>query len=327
MRQKTILLLLAATLCLTRIAGAETYPDRLIRIVVPTGPGGAADIVSRMIADRLQTSLHQTVIVENRPGANGIVGASYVLSAPADGYMMMMGHIGLMTINQHIYKDIKFDPLTAFTPVSRATTYPNVLVVNNKLPVKSVTELIAYAKKNPNTLKYSSSGFGGSFHMGMEMLKAEANFDAVHVPYTGTALALSAVVAGDVEMGFTDAIVAQPQVATNTLRGIAISGQKRSAMLPDLPTVAESGGPGLKNFDVIGWNGLVVKAGTPPERVKMLNEHIQAALNSPDIVARISKLGADVAPGSPEDFGQFMQAESTKWAALARNAHLAVDNK
>jgi tripartite-type tricarboxylate transporter receptor subunit TctC len=325
MRQKAFLVLVAMALCLPRFAHAETYPDKLIRLVVPTGTGGAADIVSRMIADKLRASLNQNVIVENRVGANGIVGADAVLAAPADGYTIMMGHIGLMTINQHIYDDIKFDPLKAFTPVSRATTYPNVLVVNNKLPVKSVAELIEYAKKSSTPLKYSSSGFGASFHVGMEMLKTEAKFDAVHVPYNATALALAAVMAGDVDMAFTDVIVAQPQMAANTLRGLAVSGQKRAGMLPDLPTVAESGGPGLKDFNVIGWNGIVVKVGTPPDRIKMLSEHIQRALNSPDIVKRISDLGADVAAGSPEEFGKFMQAESAKWGALAKTAKLTVN--
>src|SRR5580698_7454709 len=177
MRLKLILFAAAALACFSVKADAENYPDRPIRLVVPTGTGGAADIISRMLAEKLQTSLGQTVIVEDRPGANGIVGASYVLSAPADGYTLMMGHIGLMTINNHIYKDVKFDPLTDFAPVTLATTYPNLLVVNNKLPIHSVSELIQYAKKNPDALKYSSSGFGASFHMAFELLKAQAGIN------------------------------------------------------------------------------------------------------------------------------------------------------
>jgi tripartite-type tricarboxylate transporter receptor subunit TctC len=303
-------------------AGAENYPDKPIRLVVPTGTGGAADIVSRMIAEKLQISLGQPVVVEDRPGANGIVGASYVLSAPADGYMLMMGHIGLMTINNHIYKDVKFDPLTDFAPVTMATTYPNLLVVNNQLPVHSVSELIQYAKKNPEALKYSSSGFGASFHMAFELLKAEAGINAVHVPYTGTAVALTAVIAGNVDAAFTDVITSAPQIAANTLRGIAISSKTRSQMLPDMPTVAESGVPGLAGFDVVGWNGIVVKSGTPADRIKLLNEHIRRALSSPDVVERISKLGADVAGDTPEQFGEFMRNEDAKWGNLAKKAKL-----
>ena len=325
MRSKFILFVVGALLtCLSHDVSAQDYPNRPIRLVVPTGPSGAADTVSRLIAEKIQTSLHQTVFVEDRAGANGIIGAEYVLAAPADGYMLMMAHIGLMTINSHIYKDMKFNPLTDFVPVIRATTYPNVLVVNNKLPVHSVAELVKYAKEDPAALRYSSSGFGGSLHMGFEMLKAKAGINAVHVPYTGTAQALTAVMAGDVDAAFADPIAAAPLVAANALRGIAISGKTRSKMLPDLPTVAELGVPGLADFDVVGWNGIVVKAGTPPERIKLLNEHIARALNSPDVMERISKLGADVAVDAPEEFGEFMHAEDEKWADLARKAKLGI---
>jgi tripartite-type tricarboxylate transporter receptor subunit TctC len=322
MRLRFILVAVAALFCLPGSASAENYPDRPIRLVVPTGTGGAADIISRMIAEKLQISLGQPVIVEDRPGANGIVGATYVLSAPADGYMLMMGHIGLMTINNHIYNDVKFNPLTDFTPVTLATTYPNLLVVNNKLPIHSVSELIQYAKKNPDALKYSSSGFGASFHMAFELLKAQAGINAVHIPYTGTAVALTAVIAGNVDAAFTDTITSAPQIAANTLRGIAISSKTRAKTLPDMPTVAESGVDGLADFDVVGWNGIVVKTGTPAARIKLLNEHIRRALSSPDVVERISKLGADVAAGTPEEFAEFMRNEDAKWGNLAKTAKL-----
>ncbi len=322
MRLKFILYAVAALSCLPRDASAENYPDRPIRLIVPTGTGGAADIISRMIAEKLQTSFGEPVVIEDRPGANGIVGASYVLSAPADGYMLMMGHIGLMTINNHIYKDVRLNPLTDFAPVTLATTYPNLLVVNNKLPIHSVSELVQYAKQNPDALKYSSSGFGASFHMAFELLKAQAGINAVHVPYTGTAVALTAVIAGNVDAAFTDTITSAPQVASNTLRGIAISSKKRAKTLPDVPTVAESGVPGLADFEVVGWNGIVVKTGTPPERIKLLNEHIRRALSSPDVVERISKLGADVAADTPEEFGEFMRNEDAKWGNLAKTARL-----
>ncbi len=209
--------------------------------------------------------------MEDRPGANGIVGATYVLAAPADGYMLMRGPIGLMTINNHIYKDVKFNPLTDFAPVTLATTYPNLLVVNNKLPIHSVAELIQYAKKNPDALKYSSSGFGASFHMAFELLKAKTGINAVHIPYTGTAVAMTAVIGGNVDTTLTDTITSAPQIAANTLRGIAISSKARAKTLPDVPTVAESGVPELADFEVLGWNGVVVKTGTPPEPVRLLN--------------------------------------------------------
>jgi tripartite-type tricarboxylate transporter receptor subunit TctC len=323
MRLKFILLV-AALIYLPSQAGAENYPDRPIRIIVPTGPGGAADIVSRLLAEKMQKSLPQTVIVENKPGANGNIGAAYALTAPADGYTLMMGHIGLMTVNAHLYSNMTFKPLTEFVPVSRTTTYPNLLVVNNNVPVDSTAALIAYAKASPTGLRYSSSGFGSSFQMGFELLKTQAGMEAVHVPYTGTAHALSAVMAGDVETTFTDVITATQQIESRALRGLAISSKTRAKKLPDIPAVAESGVPGLQDFDVIGWNGIVVKAGTPPERIALLNDHIRRALASPEIIERISKLGADVAVGTPEEFGEFMRAEDKKWGSLIEKARLKV---
>lgn len=323
MRLKFVLLV-AALIYLPSQAGAENYPDRPIRIIVPTGPGGAADIVSRLLAEKMQKSLPQTVIVENKPGANGNIGAAYALTAPADGYTLMMGHIGLMTVNAHLYSNMTFKPLTEFVPVSRTTTYPNLLVVNNNVPVDSTAALIAYAKNSPTGLRYSSSGFGSSFQMGFELLKTQAGMEAVHVPYTGTAHALSAVMAGDVETTFTDVITATQQIESRSLRGLAISSKTRAKKLPDIPAVAESGVPGLQDFDVIGWNGIVVKAGTPPERIALLNEHIRRALAAPEIIERISKLGADVAVGTPEEFGEFMQAEDKKWGSLIEKARLKV---
>jgi tripartite-type tricarboxylate transporter receptor subunit TctC len=325
MRLKAAFIMTAVLASLSQQAGAENYPDHPIRLIVPTGAGGAADVVSRLVANKIQTSLHQTVIVDDRPGANGIVGAAYVLSQPADGYTLMMGHIGLMTINSHLYKDMKFNPLTEFAPVIRTTTYPNVLVVNNNLPIHSVKELIEYAKKNPTALKYSSSGFGGSFHMGFEMLKEEAGINAQHVPYTGTAKALTSVIAGDTDTTFTDVISSAPQISGHNVRGIAISSKQRSHKMPDLPTVAESGIPGLANFDVIGWNGIVVKTGTPADRIKLLNEHIKRALMSPDVAERISKLGADVAVDTPDEFEAFMRAEDKKWGELVKKAKLKIN--
>jgi tripartite-type tricarboxylate transporter receptor subunit TctC len=325
--QMNRLLFVAMTLiCFSSHAHAEDYPDRPLRMIVPSTPGGAADIMARIIAERLRTSLHQAVVVENRVGANGNLAAEYVLSAPADGYTLLMGTIGLLAINPHVYEDVKFNPLTDFAPVTRTTTYPNVLVVNNRMPVHSVVELVDYAKKNPGALLYSSSGFGNSFYMGFELLKINAGIKAVHVPYPGTASALTAIIAGDVNVAFTDVMVAAPQIANDMIRAIATSEKTRARMLPDVPTIAESGVPGLTDFDVAGWNGIVVKAGTAPDRIKVLNEHIARALNSPEGADSIRKLGAEAATDSPEDFGTFIKAEDGKWGGLVKNANLKVNN-
>lgn len=317
--------LTVAAACLALPAGAQTYPDRPIKIVVPTGPGGATDIVTRVVAEKVQASLGQPVVVENRPGANGNVGAAYVLSQPADGYTLMMGHIGLMTINAHLYKEMKFDPLTEFAPVIRATTYANALVVTNGLPIHSTKDLVEYAKKSSAGLKFSSAGVGGSLHMGFELLKVEAGFEAQHIPYTATAKALLSVISGETDALFADVLAAIPHMSSRSLRGIAISSKQRSRLLPDLPAVAESGIPALANFDVVGWNGLVVKTGTAPDRIKLINEHVKRALEAPDMAERMSKLGADVAVMTPEEFGAFMRAEDRKWGDLVKKADLKVN--
>ena len=325
MGSRLAFILAMAVACLAQPAGAQTYPDRPVKIVVPTGPGGATDIVTRVVAEKIQASLGQPVVVENRPGANGNVGAAYVLSQPADGYTLMMGHIGLMTINAHFYKEMKFDPLQEFAPVIRATTYANALVVTNSLPIHSTKDLVEYAKRSPTGLRFSSAGVGGSLHMGFELLKVEAGFEAQHIPYTATAKALLSVISGETDALFADVLAAIPHMSSRSLRGIAISSKQRSRLLPDLPAVAESGIPALANFDVVGWNGLVVKTGTPADRIKLINEHVKRALEAPDMAERMSKLGADVAVMSPEEFGAFMRAEDKKWGGLVKKADLKVN--
>jgi tripartite-type tricarboxylate transporter receptor subunit TctC len=310
---------------LTQHAGAQTYPDRPIRLVVPTGPGGASDIVSRIVADKLQASLHQPVVVENRSGANGNVGAAYVLSQPADGYTLMMGHIGLMTINSHLYKDMTFKPLNEFVPVARTTTYANLLIVNSNLPVRSTKELIEYARNRTTPLTFSSAGVGGSLHMGFELSKADADIKAQHVPYTATAKAMMSVASGETDATFADILASASQVDRNLVRALAISSKQRSPLMPNLPAVSESGVASLAAFDVTGWNGIVVKAGTPSDRVKLLSEHIRRALGAPDVIERIAKLGAEVSPTTPEAFGAFMRAEDKKWGDLVRKADLKIE--
>ncbi len=241
---KSALAIAAVLASLASSAAAQTYPDHPIRFVVPTGPGGASDVVARIVGEKIQTSLRQPVVVENRAGANGNVGAAYVLSQPADGYTLMLGHIGLMTINAHLYKDMTFRPLAEFVPVIRTTSYPNLLVVNNKLPIGSTKELIDYARSSTNPLTYSSAGVGGSFHMGFELLKAEAGIKAQHVPYTGTAKALMSVVSGETDATFTDVISSSSQINSNMVRGLAISSKQRSPVMPNLPTVSEFGHTG-----------------------------------------------------------------------------------
>jgi tripartite-type tricarboxylate transporter receptor subunit TctC len=322
---KSAFAIAALVALLAQQADAQTYPDRPIRLVVPTGPGGASDIVSRIVADKIQASLHQPVIVDDRSGANGNVGAAYVLSLPADGYTLMMGHIGLMTINSHLYKDMTFKPLNEFVPVIRTTTYANLLIVNNNLPVRSTKDLIEYARNRTTPITFSSAGVGGSLHMGFELLKADADIKAQHVPYTATAKAIMSVASGETDATFADILASSSQVNSNLVRAIAISSRQRSPLMPNLPTVSESGIASLAEFDVVGWNGIVVKAGTPADRIKLLSEHIRRALEAPDVIERVAKLGAEVSPSTPEEFGVFMRAEDKKWGDLVRKADLKIE--
>jgi tripartite-type tricarboxylate transporter receptor subunit TctC len=315
---------LFATACLAAVVRADDYPNNKIRILVPTAAGGVADTLSRIIAAKVQDTIGQTVYVEDRPGANGNLGASVVLSAPADAYTVMMGHIGLMSVNYHLYSKMEFNPIEAFVPIIHVVSYPDVLIVNNKLPVKTYAEFIKYAKESPKPLTYSSSGFGSSFHMAMELLKARAGFDAVHVPYTGTAAALNALLSGAVDVTFSDVITAAPQIEAGKVRVLAVSGSHRVKSMPDVPTIEEAGLPG---FVVVGWAGLVAKAGTPPERIRLLNEHVNRALQAPDVVERVAALGAEVVGGTPGAFGKFMQDEDKKWGDLARTADLRIKEK
>jgi tripartite-type tricarboxylate transporter receptor subunit TctC len=315
---------LLASACLSTAVRADDYPSNKIRILVPTAAGGVADTFSRIIAAKLQDTIGQAVYVEDRPGANGNVGASVVLAAPADAYTVMMGHIGLMTVNYHLYTKMEFNPVEAFAPIIHVVSYPDVLIVNNKLPVKTYAELIKRAKDDPNKLTYSSSGFGSSFHMAMELLKARAGFDAVHVPYTGTAPALNALLSGAVDMTFSDVITAAPQIEAGNVRVLAVSGRHRVKSMPNVPTIEEAGLPG---FVVVGWAGLVAKAGTPSDRIKLINEQVNRALVAPDVAARVAELGGEIVGGTPEAFGKFMQEEDKKWGDLARSANLRIADK
>jgi tripartite-type tricarboxylate transporter receptor subunit TctC len=315
---------LFATACLSAVVRADEYPNNKIRILVPTAAGGVADTLSRIIAAKVQDTIGQTVYVEDRPGANGNLGASVVLSSPADAYTVMMGHIGLMTVNYHLYSKMEFNPIEAFVPIIHVVSYPDVLIVNNKLPVKTYAEFIKYAKESPKALTYSSSGFGSSFHMAMELLKARAGFDAVHVPYTGTAPALNALLSSAVDVTFSDVITAAPQIETGNVRVLAVSGRHRVKSMPNVPTIEEAGLPG---FVVVGWAGLVAKAGTPPARIKLINEHVNRALQAQDVVERVAALGAEVVGGTPDAFGKFMQDEDKKWGDLAKRADLRIKEK
>ena len=309
-----------AVVCATAVG--QPYPSKPIRFVVATAAGGASDIVARTVAERMQEGLGQPIVVEAKPGANGNLAAEYVARAAPDGYTMMMGTIGVMAINVSMYRKTPFDPLTDFTAVAPLVSFSNMLVVRPDLPVKSVKELVEYARANPGKLRYGSPGSGGSPHMAMVVFGQMNNLDIVHVPYKGAAAALNDLLGGHIDMAFSDPLVTTLQVKAGRVRALAVSGPQRLESAPDIPTVAEAGVPG---FSVVGWLGIVVPAGTPRDRIVMLNAEANKALANPDVRKRLIDNGALITPGTPEDFDKLVRSEHARWKKVVTESKLVVD--
>jgi tripartite-type tricarboxylate transporter receptor subunit TctC len=309
-----------AVACATAVA--QPFPSKPIRFVVATAAGGASDIVARTVAERMQEGLGQPIVVEAKPGANGNLAAEYVARAAPDGYTMMMGTIGVMAINVSMYRKTPFDPLTDFTAVAPLVSFSNMLVVRPDLPVKNIKELIEYARANPGKLRYGSPGSGGSPHMAMVVFGQMNNLDLVHVPYKGAAAALNDLIGGHIDMAFSDPLVTTPQVKAGRVRALAVSGPQRLESAPDIPTVAEAGVPG---FSVVGWLGIVVPAGTPRDRILMLNAEANKALANPDVRKRLIDNGALITPGTPDDFDKLVRSEHARWKKVVTESKLVVD--
>lgn len=315
----TAALALGSALTTLTTAQAETYPDKPIRLIVPTAAGGASDTVARVIGDRLRITLGVPIVVENRPGANGSIGGQYVLGEPADGYTLMVGHTGILAVNNHVYNNVPFDPLKAFAPVIWSVAFDNVLVANTKLPVRNAADLIQLAKSNGKPMTYGTPGYGTSVHMAMELFKLQAGVQIDHVPYKGMAPALLDLMAGVVDVAFIDPLTALSHLKKGDIRALGVSGPQRSTFLPEVPTIAESGLPG---YAVQGWNGIVVKAGTPRDRIRKLNDHLNQALASPEVIKALTTNGAVIKGGTPEAFGDFVRSEYQRWADVVKSAKL-----
>jgi len=303
-------------------AAAQEYPAKPIRIIVASAAGGASDILSRLVAERMQQIYGQPVIVEAKPGANGNIAAEYVAGAPPDGYTLMMGTIGAMAINASMYRNVRYDPLKDFVPVARLVSFSNLLVVKSALPVKDVKELIALAKARPNTLHFGSPGAGGSPHMAMVQFAQMANIELVHVPYKGAAPALTDLMGGQIDLSFSDPLLTQPHLQGGRIRALAVSGSKRLASLPDVPTVAEAGVPG---YEVSGWLGIVAPARTPAPVVAKLNKTLNEIMAMPDMQARMKEQGAEVITATPQEFGSFIAAEFSRWKKVIAAGNLVAD--
>jgi tripartite-type tricarboxylate transporter receptor subunit TctC len=315
------LLALAAALCVCIPALAQTWPDKPIKFVVAAGPGSSLDALARVIGDKLKDRIGQSVVVENKPAAGGTVATAEVAKAAPDGYMMLLGFNGPLAFGPLLQK-LPYDVQKDLAPVIITSSQPNVLVVNAQLQVKTLQELVAYAKANPGKLAYASVGNGSSSHLNMELLKSMAGFDALHVPFNGSPPAVTATVQGETQMMFAVMQPLQPQIQAGKLRAIAVTTAKRFPLLPDLPAIAESGYPG---FEALAWNGIMVPAGTPKPVIAKLNAEINAILKQPDVVAKMNAQGFDLIGGTPEDFGALVKGESERWAPVIRKVGLKVD--
>jgi tripartite-type tricarboxylate transporter receptor subunit TctC len=303
-------------------AGAQGYPDRLIKIVVPFTPGGPVDLVARLVAQRMAPALGQSVVIENRPGGAGVIGAKAVAGAEPDGYTLLFGNISTLAVLPAVTRNRDYDPAKSFVPVAKVSDSPEVLVIDPALPVRTVGELIAYARAHPGTLNYGSSGYGNATHLSAEWFKAKTGVDIVHVPYKGLSDTLTGLIGGQVIMAFGAIEGVLPMIQQGRLRALAVTTAQRFPLVPDLPTMTESG---VEGFMVTSFEGVVAPAGTPGAIVARLNAAINQSVANPDIQARFAQLGIQPSTGSPQEFAAFFAAENRKWAAIVADAHIGAE--
>ncbi|OWT80192.1 MULTISPECIES: tripartite tricarboxylate transporter substrate binding protein [unclassified Achromobacter] len=318
-------LITAGTLGLTLTATAATaagYPNNPIRIIVPFAAGGTSDLVTRILAQAMGTELKVAVIVDNRPGAGGNIGSELVARAAPDGYTLLMGTVATHGINASLYKSMPFDPVKDFAPVSLVASTPSVLEVNPALPVKSVAELIAYAKAHPGKLYFGSAGNGSSHHLAGELFDSMAGVKMTHVPYRGTAAAVTDTMGGQVQVIFDTLPSAMPFVKSGQLRALAVTSAQRDPALPDLPTLAEAGLPG---YEVGSWYGLLAPAGTPPEIVDKVSKLVAELVRRPDIKQKLQAQGATAVGSTPAEFATHIAGEIKKWRPVVQESGARVD--
>jgi tripartite-type tricarboxylate transporter receptor subunit TctC len=323
--QRTPAVLLAAAFAAASLAAApaaaQNYPTKIIKIVVPTAPGGGNDAMARIVAAKLQERWKQPVIVDNKAGANGAIATEFVARAAPDGYTILFGYIATHGINP-VLSRVPYDPVKDFAPIAEIAEAQGVLVVNASVPAKSVKELIALAKAKPGALSYASAGNGTAPHIAGELFKRQAGVDLLHVPYKGSGPAVTDTLAGTTQVMFPSLVAALPHVKSGKLRALAVTGSKRSPLFPDLPTIAEAG---VAGFEITQWYGFFAPAKTPKDIVDKLNREIVAIMKEPDTAKKFADHGADVVTGSPEEFGRFVQAELAKWGKFIKEAKITAD--
>jgi tripartite-type tricarboxylate transporter receptor subunit TctC len=322
---RSSLLAIATALVVTAVvpllAHAQTYPSKVVKIVVPTAPGGGNDAMARIVASKLQERWKQAVIVENKAGANGAIASEFVARAAPDGYTILLGYIATHGINPGLSK-VPYDPVKDFTPIGQIAEAQGVLVINPAVQATSVKELIALAKGKPGTLSYASAGNGTAPHIAAELFKQQAGVDMLHVPYKGSGPAITDMLAGTTQVMFPSLVAASPHIKSGRLRALAVTGKKRSALFPALPTIAESG---VAGFDITQWYGFFAPAKTPKEIVDKLNRDIVAIMKEPDTAKKFADQGADIVTTAPNEFGRLVESELTKWSTFIKAAKITAD--
>lgn len=322
----TIALCMAATPVLAQqkpAAGAGDYPNKSIRLVVPSAPGGGTDIIARLIAQGLTDAWGQTVVVDNRGGAGGLAGVLIVAKqSAADGYTLLLGSIGHLTFVPAVRKDAGFDPLKDVTPISLAAIQPFVVAASNGLPVKTIRDLVALAKSKPGSITYGSGGSGSASHLGVELMMINGGFRMLHIPYKGSNPAITAIMGGELNVAIAGLATVLPHARAGKLKALAVTGAKRAQIAPDVPTVTESGIPGYV-FDV--WYGLVFPGGTPGAIVKKANAEVVKQLKSAEVASRFAKVGVEPQTGTPEAFRDLMRREVVTWGKVVKTANIKVE--
>jgi tripartite-type tricarboxylate transporter receptor subunit TctC len=314
-----------ATLCLmlaTASAHAQTWPSKPIRFIVPFPPGGATDVLTRTMAPKLGEGLGQQVIVDNRPGAGGMIGVELVAKSPPDGYALVLSTVGPVSINPTLYAKMPFDPVKDLAPVTLAGDIFNVLIVHPTLPAQSVKALIALARSRPGQLNYGSSGIGAADHLSGELFQVMTKVKMVHVPYKGGPLAIVDLISGNLQLMFSTVPTAIGLIKAGKVNALAITNTRRFPLLPEVPTVAEAGIPG---FAVNNWCGVLVAAGTPPDTITRLNAEVVKVLGLPDVRQRLLETGIDAVSNTPQQFAAYIREETAKWASVIRSANVKVE--
>ncbi len=315
-------IVLALLLSVSLGAFAQGFPSRPVRLIVPFPPGGAVDFYARAVQPRLQEALGQPIVIENRTGAGGMVGAELVAKSAPDGYTLLVGNIAALAMNVGLYSKMSYDPRKDLTPILRTVAVNYVMAVHPSVPAKSVAEFIAYAKANPGKLAYGSAGSGSAPHLATELLKQRAGIDVLHVPFKGGGPMVADLLGGQIHMVIADQANLMPQVKAGKLRALAVGTTERSPAYPDIPTIAESGFPG---FEARAWQGIAGPAGIPVAIVRQLNAAFTKAMAAPEVQQRLVEGGLDPIVGTPEEFAAFIRSEIDKWSKVAKDVGARVD--